>query len=76
MAEPFKLKRIPTLKTPEAFREHVASLGLDLLTFDHSIGQGGENQSNAFCCVIIAWNGVPYALRVTVCIQNCDERNF
>ncbi len=30
MAEPFKLKRIPTLKTPEAFREHVASLGLDL----------------------------------------------
>ena len=30
MAEPFKLKRIPTLKTPGAFREHVASLGLDL----------------------------------------------
>ena len=30
MAEPFKLKRIPSLKTPEAFREHVASLGLDL----------------------------------------------
>ena len=30
MAEPFKLKRIPTLKTPGAFREHIASLGLDL----------------------------------------------
>ena len=30
MAEPFKLKRIPTLKTPGSFREHVASLGLDL----------------------------------------------
>jgi len=30
MAEPFKLIRIPTLKTPAAFREHVQSLGLDL----------------------------------------------
>ena len=30
MSEPFKLTRIPTLKTPEAFREHAASLGLEL----------------------------------------------
>jgi NADPH2 dehydrogenase len=30
MTEPFKLTRIPTLKTPVAFREHVQSLGLDL----------------------------------------------
>ena len=30
MAEPFKLKRIPSLKTTEAFREHIASLDLDL----------------------------------------------
>lgn len=30
MAEPFKLTRIPTLKTPAAFREYVQSLGLDL----------------------------------------------
>lgn len=30
MTEPFKLTRIPTLKTPAAFREHVQSLGLDL----------------------------------------------
>lgn len=30
MAEPFKLTRIPTLKTPEAFKNHVQSLGLDI----------------------------------------------
>ena len=30
MAESFNLTRIPSLKTPQAFREHVASLGLDL----------------------------------------------
>lgn len=30
MTEPFKLTRIPTLKTPAAFREHVQLLGLDL----------------------------------------------
>jgi len=30
MPEPFKLTRIASLKTPEAFREHVATLGLDL----------------------------------------------
>src|SRR5687768_14119928 len=30
MPEPFKLVRIPSLKTVEAFRAHVASLGIDL----------------------------------------------
>ena len=30
MTEPFKLTRVPTLKTPEAFRRHSASLGIDL----------------------------------------------
>ena len=30
MPEPFKLTRVPTLKTPEAFRDHVAKLGIDL----------------------------------------------
>jgi 2,4-dienoyl-CoA reductase-like NADH-dependent reductase (Old Yellow Enzyme family) len=30
MSEPFKLTRIPSLKTVENFRQHVASLGLDL----------------------------------------------
>lgn len=30
MPEPFKLTRIPSLKTVEDFRKHVASLGLDL----------------------------------------------
>ncbi len=30
MAEPFKLTRIPTLKTTEAFKSHINSLGLDI----------------------------------------------
>ena len=30
MAEPFKLTRIPTLKTVADFRNHVASLGIEL----------------------------------------------
>ena len=30
MAEPFKLTRIPTLKTVEDFRRHCASLGIEL----------------------------------------------
>ena len=30
MSSPFKLTRIPSLKTVEEFRAHVASLGLDL----------------------------------------------
>lgn len=30
MAEPFKLTRIPSLKTVEDFRKHIASLGLEL----------------------------------------------
>ena len=33
MPEPFKLTRVPTLKTPEAFRDHVAKLGIDLPCF-------------------------------------------
>ncbi len=35
MAEPFKLTRIPSLKTVDEFRRHVASLGLDLPCEDH-----------------------------------------
>ncbi len=34
MVDSFKLTRIPSLKTPQSFREHVASLGLDLLCDD------------------------------------------
>jgi 2,4-dienoyl-CoA reductase-like NADH-dependent reductase (Old Yellow Enzyme family) len=30
MSSPFKLTRIPTLKTPEAFRAHVGSLGVEI----------------------------------------------
>lgn len=42
MAEPFKLKRIPRLKTPEAFRDHVAILGIDL-PCDDTILSSGES---------------------------------
>ena len=30
MSEMFKLKRVPKLKTPDAFRNHIASLGIEL----------------------------------------------
>ena len=42
MAEPFKLTRIPRLKTPEAFRDHVAILGIDL-PCDDTILSSGES---------------------------------
>ena len=42
MAEPFKLTRIPSLKTPEAFRDHAAALGLDL-PCDDAILPAGES---------------------------------
>lgn len=37
MAEPFKLSRIPSLKTVEDFRRHIASLGLELPCEDQII---------------------------------------
>lgn len=37
MPEPFKLTRIPSLKTVEDFRTHVASLGLELLCEDQIV---------------------------------------
>jgi NADPH2 dehydrogenase len=37
MAEPFKLTRIPTLKTTEAFKSHVQSLGLDIRCDDELV---------------------------------------
>jgi NADPH2 dehydrogenase len=40
MAEPFKLTRIPSLKTVAAFREHTASLGIELPCEDEIIGGG------------------------------------
>ncbi|MBO24283.1 MAG: NADH:flavin oxidoreductase [Verrucomicrobiales bacterium] len=42
MPEPFKLTRVPTLKTPEAFRDHVAKLGIDL-PCDDTILLAGES---------------------------------
>ena len=41
MAEPFKLTRIPSLKTVADFRNHVASLGLNLPCED-TIATGAE----------------------------------
>ena len=46
MAEPFKLTRIPTMKTPEAFRDHVAKLGIDL-PCDDKILSAGESPLTA-----------------------------
>ena len=42
MAEPFKLTRIPSLKTPQAFRDHAAALGLALPS-DGAILPAGES---------------------------------
>ena len=42
MADFFKLTRVPTLKTPEAFRNHVAKLGIDL-PCDDTILLAGES---------------------------------
>ena len=42
MSDPFKLIRISTLKTPEAFREHVRSLSLDIRCDDVLI-QGNKS---------------------------------
>jgi len=40
MNEPFKLKRIPTLKTAEAFRSHVNSLGIEIPCEDEIVTEG------------------------------------
>ncbi len=40
MTEPFKLKRIPALKTAEAFRSHVASLGIEIPCDDQIVTEG------------------------------------
>lgn len=41
-AEPFKLTRIPSLKTVEDFRRHVASLGIDLPCEDQIVSGAGS----------------------------------
>jgi len=40
MTEPFKLKRIPSLKTVEAFRSHVDSLGIEIPCEDEIVTEG------------------------------------
>lgn len=42
MSEPFKLVRVPSLKTVEDFRKHLSSLGLDLPCEDQ-IAAGGDS---------------------------------
>ena len=42
MAEPFKLTRIPSLKTVQEFRRHLSSLGLEI-PCDDEILQGGDS---------------------------------
>ena len=38
MSAPFKLTRIPSLKTVDAFRAHVASLGIEIPCEDEIAG--------------------------------------
>ena len=40
MAEPFKLQRIPTLKTAKAFRSHVDTLGIEIPCDDQIVTEG------------------------------------
>lgn len=42
MSEPFKLTRVPSLKTVAAFREHVAGLGIELPCEDEIIAGGAS----------------------------------
>jgi NADPH2 dehydrogenase len=42
MAEPFKLTRIPSLKTVEDFRRHIAGLGLELPCEDQIVAGAGS----------------------------------
>ncbi len=47
MAEPFKLTRIPTLKTVADFRAHIAALGLDLPCEDQIVAGGDSPLAQA-----------------------------
>ena len=40
MTEPYKLKRIPTLKTAEAFRSYVNTLGIEIPCDDQIVTEG------------------------------------
>ncbi len=53
MAEPFKLVRIPTLKTVGDFRAHVAALGLDLPCEDQIAAGGASPLAQAIEGVVI-----------------------
>ncbi len=43
MPEPFKLARIPSLKTVEAFRKHIAALGVELPCEDQIVAGSGAS---------------------------------
>ena len=58
---PLKITRIPSLKTPQAFREHVAGLGIDLQLED-AIVTGSASP----LCQPIPWNGRTIGNRWTV----------
>src|SRR5581483_12152970 len=53
MAEPFKLTRIPSLKTPADFRAHAASLGIDLPCDDQIISGAASPLASAVPGVVV-----------------------
>ncbi len=64
MAEPFKLVRIPSLKTVEDFRRHVASLGIDLPCEDEIVS--GENSPLAQPIDNVVINGKKIGNRISI----------
>jgi 2,4-dienoyl-CoA reductase-like NADH-dependent reductase (Old Yellow Enzyme family) len=60
-AEPFKLTRIPSLKTVEDFRRHIASLGIELPCEDRI--ESGPDSPLARSCVDATINGKTIANR-------------
>src|SRR5262249_24087052 len=64
MADPFKLTRIPSLKTVADFRNHVQALGLDL-PCDDSIKAGGESPLGTRVPGILV-NGKPIGNRIAI----------
>src|SRR5215210_2896817 len=64
MPEPFKLVRIPTLKSADAFRAHVASLGIELPCEDTMIAGAASPLAQSVTAVAI--NGKHIGNRVAI----------
>lgn len=64
MSEPFKLVRIPTLKTVESFKGHLSLLGLDLPCDDTILAQAASPLSTPVTCATM--NGKTIGNRIAV----------